>query len=306
MIREVKLRHSKWSELPWKFEAGTPAIAEAVGLGVAVDYLSALGMDRVYAAEHELVTYAMEQMQDIEGLRMLGPTDGRTGLISFVLGNVHPHDIAAALDSLGIAVRGGPSLRAAAARAFRRPGHSPRELLHVQYPGGSRCLRRRPAQSCRVFQLLNEPPRTTRIHAFDALISGTKAAVRRIRQIRAIRGKRGCQHGLIRRRNPGSLQAPPAFRPPGRADARLSRPQPAVRRRDHARAQDRGRQGGGHRLHRARLRDQPGRCIDDVGGDRRQVARGAAGCTTRRASSTCSASRSARCASSARCCRSRR
>jgi cysteine desulfurase/selenocysteine lyase len=107
MIREVKLRQSKWNELPWKFEAGTPAIAEAVGLGAAVDYLSALGMENVYAAEHDLVTYAMEQIQDIEGLKILGPRDRRTGLVSFILGNVHPHDIAAALDSLGIAVRAG-------------------------------------------------------------------------------------------------------------------------------------------------------------------------------------------------------
>ena len=107
MIREVKLRQSKWNELPWKFEAGTPAIAEAIGLGAAVDYLSALGMDNVFAAEHELVSYAMEQLQDIEGLKMLGPRNGRTGLVSFILGNVHPHDIAAALDSLGIAIRAG-------------------------------------------------------------------------------------------------------------------------------------------------------------------------------------------------------
>ncbi len=107
MIREVHLRQSKWNELPWKFEAGTPAIAEAIGLGAAVDYLSALGMENVHAAENSLVSYAMEQLQDIEGLKMLGPMNGRTGLVSFVLGDVHPHDIAAALDSMGIAVRAG-------------------------------------------------------------------------------------------------------------------------------------------------------------------------------------------------------
>lgn len=107
MIREVHLRQSKWNELPWKFEAGTPAIAEAIGLGAAVDYLSELGMENVHAAENSLVSYAMEQLQDIEGLKMLGPMNGRTGLVSFVLGDVHPHDIAAALDSMGIAVRAG-------------------------------------------------------------------------------------------------------------------------------------------------------------------------------------------------------
>ncbi|OQA45947.1 MAG: putative cysteine desulfurase [Chloroflexi bacterium ADurb.Bin325] len=108
MIREVHLRESRWNELPWKFEAGTPAIAEAIGLGAAVDYLQEVGMDAVHAVERELTGYAYERMAPIEGLKILGPgPEKRGGLISFVLGGAHPHDIAAALDSMGIAIRAG-------------------------------------------------------------------------------------------------------------------------------------------------------------------------------------------------------
>ncbi len=108
MIREVHLDHSKWNEIPWKFEAGTPAIAEAIGLGAAVDYLSDLGMENVQAHESALVRYAMERLQDVEGLRILGPRpEDRGGVIAFTLGDIHPHDIAAVLDSEGIAIRAG-------------------------------------------------------------------------------------------------------------------------------------------------------------------------------------------------------
>lgn len=108
MIREVHLRSFKPNELPWKFEAGTPAIAEAIGLAAAIDYLRNIGMDAVRAAEHDLVTYAMTRLAEVEGLKILGPgPDHRSGLVSFVLGDVHPHDIAAALDSMGIAIRAG-------------------------------------------------------------------------------------------------------------------------------------------------------------------------------------------------------
>jgi len=108
MIREVHLRSFKSSELPWKFEAGTPAIAEAIGFGVAVDYLESLGMNAIHAHEREITAYAMERLSEIEGLRILGPSvDLRNGLVAFTLGDVHPHDIASALDTMGIAVRAG-------------------------------------------------------------------------------------------------------------------------------------------------------------------------------------------------------
>ena len=108
MIREVRMEHSRWNSLPWKFEAGTPAIAEVIGLGAAVDYLSALGMDWVQRREHELVRYAMQQLSRVEGLRILGPgAEQRGGAVAFTLGDVHPHDIAAILDAKGIAIRAG-------------------------------------------------------------------------------------------------------------------------------------------------------------------------------------------------------
>ncbi len=108
MIREVKMSGSRWNELPYKFEAGTPAIAETIGLGAAVDYLTTLGMDWVLEHERELTTYAWGRLQEVEGLRILGPGPSeRGGLLAFVLGDVHPHDVAAILDQDGIAVRAG-------------------------------------------------------------------------------------------------------------------------------------------------------------------------------------------------------
>ena len=108
MIREVKMTGSRWNEVPHKFEAGTPAIAEAIALGAAVDYLSQLGMEQVAAHERQLVRYAYERLQDIGGLKILGPgPDDRGGVLAFVMESAHPHDIAAILDAEGIAIRAG-------------------------------------------------------------------------------------------------------------------------------------------------------------------------------------------------------
>ncbi len=108
MIREVKMTGSTWGSLPHKFEAGTPAIAEAIGLGTAAEYLSQVGMDWVAEHGQSLVYYAYAQLSEIEGLRILGPSpDQRAGLLSFTLNDVHPHDLSAILDSEGVAVRAG-------------------------------------------------------------------------------------------------------------------------------------------------------------------------------------------------------
>lgn len=108
MIREVHLRESRWNELPWKFEAGTPAIAEAIGLGAAVDYLEKVGMEAIHAHEADLIAYAMSRLAEVEGLRMVGPAaEARGGLVAFTLGDIHPHDIASLLDGMGIAIRAG-------------------------------------------------------------------------------------------------------------------------------------------------------------------------------------------------------
>jgi cysteine desulfurase/selenocysteine lyase len=109
MIREVHLRRSEWNDIPWKFEAGTPDISAAIGLGAAVDYLSALGMDRVAAHEHELVAYALERLpREVPGIEIYGPSaEHRGGVVSFNLPGIHPHDVAQVLDRYGIAVRAG-------------------------------------------------------------------------------------------------------------------------------------------------------------------------------------------------------
>ncbi len=91
MIRSVSLEKTTWNELPYKFEAGTPAIAEAVGFGAAIDYVSAIGLDAIEAHEHELVAYAMERLQEIPGLTRLRPAaDRRTGIVSFDVEGIHP------------------------------------------------------------------------------------------------------------------------------------------------------------------------------------------------------------------------
>ena len=108
MIREVKLSGSRWNALPYKFEAGTPSIAQGIGLGAAVDYLNQVGVDWIWEHERTLVRYAYEQMSQVEGLRILGPgPEERGGLIAFTLEGVHPHDLAAILDMDGIAIRAG-------------------------------------------------------------------------------------------------------------------------------------------------------------------------------------------------------
>jgi cysteine desulfurase/selenocysteine lyase len=108
MIRTVKREYSIWNELPYKFEAGTPAIAEVVGLGAAVDFLSDIGMEAIHRHETELLDYAMVRLLEVPGLRILGPgLTFRGGVVSFVMDVAHPHDISAILDSHGVCVRAG-------------------------------------------------------------------------------------------------------------------------------------------------------------------------------------------------------
>jgi cysteine desulfurase / selenocysteine lyase len=109
MIETVTMERSTYARPPHKYEAGTPPIAQAVGLGAAVDYLSAIGMDRVAAHEQAITAYALERMSEIRGLTILGPAlpVDRGGAISFELDGVHPHDVAQVLDSRGVAVRAG-------------------------------------------------------------------------------------------------------------------------------------------------------------------------------------------------------
>ncbi|MFO7169313.1 MAG: cysteine desulfurase [Chloroflexota bacterium] len=109
MIKTVELRASTYADIPARFEAGTPAIGEAIALGAACDFLTEVGMDRIYAHEQHLVAYALERLSEVAGLRLFGPpdTEMRGGAISFALEGVHPHDLAAVLDEEGVAVRAG-------------------------------------------------------------------------------------------------------------------------------------------------------------------------------------------------------
>ncbi len=109
MIEVVKMTGSTFAAPPHRFEAGTPPIAQAVGLGAAVGYLSAIGMEAIAAHEQEITAYALEGLQTVPGLRILGPSEPveRGGAVAFTLPDIHPHDISQLLDSRGIAVRGG-------------------------------------------------------------------------------------------------------------------------------------------------------------------------------------------------------
>ncbi len=108
MIKRVRLRSFAPNEIPHKFEAGTPAIAEAAGLGAAVDYLSAVGMDAIANHEHLLIEYALDRLEEIPGVRVFGPAARhKGGVASFILDHIHPHDVSQILDRDGIAVRAG-------------------------------------------------------------------------------------------------------------------------------------------------------------------------------------------------------
>jgi cysteine desulfurase/selenocysteine lyase len=107
MIRTVTFAESTYAGLPHKFEAGTPAIAEIIGLSAAIDYITSIGMENVAAYEAELLTYATEQAEQIKGLNIIGQAAEKGGILSFTLDHIHPHDIGTMLDSLGIAIRAG-------------------------------------------------------------------------------------------------------------------------------------------------------------------------------------------------------
>ncbi len=108
MISRVRLEGSTWNELPYKFEAGTPAIAEAIGLGAAVDYLSALGMENIHAHEQAMTVYALDRLAEVPGITLYGPDAEKKGAVAtFSMQGIHAHDVAQLLDGQGIAVRAG-------------------------------------------------------------------------------------------------------------------------------------------------------------------------------------------------------
>ncbi|QIW20808.1 cysteine desulfurase SufS [Bacillus thuringiensis] len=106
MIDFVDLQESTWKELPWKFEAGTPIIGNAIGIGAAIDFLEEIGLHNIEKHEHELAQYALERLSEVDGVTIYGPKH-RAGLVTFNIEDVHPHDVATVLDVEGIAVRAG-------------------------------------------------------------------------------------------------------------------------------------------------------------------------------------------------------
>ncbi len=107
MIDFVDWQDSTWKELPWKFEGGTPIIAGAVGLGAAIDFLEEIGLDQIDRHEQQLASYAYDRLSEIDDVTIYGPREGRVGLVTFNIADIHPHDVATVLDTEGIAIRAG-------------------------------------------------------------------------------------------------------------------------------------------------------------------------------------------------------
>ncbi len=107
MIASVTLEGSTWAPLPAKFEAGTPAIAQAIGLGQAISYVEAVGMDAIRIWESQLLAHATERVRDLPGVRLIGTARDKASVLSFVVDGVHPHDVGTILDDEGVAIRAG-------------------------------------------------------------------------------------------------------------------------------------------------------------------------------------------------------
>ena len=122
MILEVSFEGTTYNDIPFRFEAGTPNISGAIGLGAAIDYLGALGPDAIAAYESDLLDYATSALADIEGLRIIGEAEHKVAVISFVLGSAHPHDVGTILDHQGIAVRTGHHCAMPVMQRFGLPG----------------------------------------------------------------------------------------------------------------------------------------------------------------------------------------
>ncbi len=122
MILEVSFNGTTWNELPYKFEAGTPNISGAIGLGAAIRYLSAIGMGRIAAHEHDVLSYMMEQLSSVDGIRLIGIADQKASVQSFLLGNIHPHDLGTILDHQGVAIRTGHHCAMPVMQRFGVPG----------------------------------------------------------------------------------------------------------------------------------------------------------------------------------------
>ena len=226
MISRVEREHSTWNELPWKFEAGTNAIAEAIGLGAAIDYLGEIGMERVREHERELTAYALERLPEVEGITLYGPdsVDQRGGVVPFTIEGMHPHDIAELCDREAVCVRAGH--------------HCAQPLMRCLGVGATA------RASFHVYNVREDVDRL--VHALGS----------------ARRGVRRSDGRPLPRLHPRPLQEPAELRRARAARPRVPRPQPALRRRAGRAHRGRGRQGRRPALPRPRLRDLPGGRVD--------------------------------------------
>ena len=142
MIRSVTFEKTLYNDLPYKFEAGTPNIGGAIGLGAAIDYIDHLGIDNIAAHEHELLTYATESLLAIPGVRIIGTAADKAAVISFIIEGIHPHDIGTILDREGIAVRTGHHCAQPVMQRFRIPATARASFALYNTRGGSRCAGR--------------------------------------------------------------------------------------------------------------------------------------------------------------------
>ena len=150
MIKEVWIDRAQWNDLPWRFEPGTPPIAEAVGLTAAIEYLEKLGMERVAEHERALARQARRGAGAIPGVTVYGPPAAveRGAVVAFSVDGLHPHDVAALLDAEGIAVRAGHHCAQPLMRCLRSRRHRARELLRLQLARGRLAPRPRRGRAC--------------------------------------------------------------------------------------------------------------------------------------------------------------
>ena len=124
MIRTVSFEESTWNDLPYKFEAGTPNVAGAIGLGAAIAFMAEFGMDAIAAHEREVLEYATERLGEIDGLRLIGTAPEKAGILSFVIEGIHPHDVGTIVDQHGVAIRAGHHCAMPLMRRYRVPATS--------------------------------------------------------------------------------------------------------------------------------------------------------------------------------------
>jgi len=124
MVRTVSFEESTWNDLPYKFEAGTPNIAGAIGLGAAIEFMSELGMDAIAAHEREVLEYATERLGELDGIRIIGTAPEKAGILSFVVEGVHPHDVGTIVDQHGVAIRAGHHCAMPLMRRYKVPATS--------------------------------------------------------------------------------------------------------------------------------------------------------------------------------------